>query len=496
MDAMNTIVIMSDEHTRSAMGCYGHSHASTPNLDELARRGTMFTRAYCNSPLCVPSRGSMVTGRYVHEVGCWDNAHPWEGKIPGWPHRLRENGHLVASIGKLHFRSRSDDNGFSEELLPMHVQQGIGDLTGLLRKQAVTYPAPAREGQPEKVNGGPAVIAQTAGPGESNHTHYDREITQTACDWLRKRSVSNYEKPWVLFVSFVSPHFPLTAPKRFYDLYDLDRLEMPVAYDRRARPRHPVIDALRRIWNFDDYFPDEMTVRRAIAGYLGLCSFVDDNVGQILKQISALGLEGDTRIIYTSDHGESLGARGLWSPSSLYEESIGIPLIMKGPDVTRGKIVDKIVSLVDLYPTLLDGAGIPMTSAERLLPGQSLFKTAMGNDPARVVLSEYHGGGSISGSFSIHLGQWKYCYYVGHPPQLFDLQNDSNELIDLAGQPKFRTTLESCERSLRTIVDPEAIDARAFRDQARTIEKHGGTDGIRSAPHRYEHALDRKLGYD
>ncbi len=496
MDAKNLLFIMSDEHTRKALGCYGSEIVRTPNLDRLAAKGTRFKAAYSNSPLCVPSRASMATGRYVHDIRCWDNGHPWDGTQPGWGHRLRQSGHPSTSIGKLHFRSSEDNNGFDEEIWPMHVRFGVGDLIGLLRKNRTTYPSSrsaAKEG--EVVINGPAMMAEAAGAGETNHSDYDLRITEAACEWLLDAQKHGDGKPWLLYVSFVSPHFPLIAPKEFYDLYPHDRVPMPIQYGPDERPSHPTVVANRDIWNYDDYF-DEAKVRRARAGYYGLCSFLDYNVGRILAALEKSGEADDTRIIYTSDHGDHLGDRGIWSCSTLYEESVGIPLIMAGPDLPAGKAVEDVVSLVDLYPTILDALGEEAPTEEAERPGTSLFRIAGGEAPDRTVLSEYHAGGSITGSFMIRNGRWKYLHHVGYAPQLFDLESDPLELDDLGEDPAHTEIRSDCEKLLRQVVDPDAANAQAFADQEAKIDAHGGVEAVISRGHFPEHAMDRYLGVE
>ena len=483
MRATNQLFLLSDEHTRGALGCYGHPLVKTPNIDALAARGTRFIAAYSNSPLCVPSRASLATGRHTHETRCWDNGHPFEGGQRSWARRLRDEGQRVVSIGKLHYRDSRDANGFSEEILPMHVRYGIGDLFGLLREEAPSY------GEV------PASLARNAGPGESNHTEYDRKITEAACRWLREAATKPADKPWTLFVSLVSPHFPLIAPPEFYALYPTSDVDWPIQYAPDERPSHPVIKALAGSWNYDDFF-DEEQVRVARAAYYGLCSFLDDNIGKVLATLEDCGLTDNTRILYSSDHGEILGNRGLWSTSVMYEESVGIPMVLAGPDVPRGEVVDTPVSLVDCYPTIVEGAGLSLLPEEINLPGQSLIDIAKGAAPDRTVLSQYHAGGSITGFFMIRRDRWKYVHYVGYPPQLFDLASDPDELKDLADKPEAASVRADCEAMLREILDPEAVNALAFSDQAVTIAKHGGAQAILERGHPGEHPIDRPLGVD
>src|SRR6185437_11671420 len=131
----NLLVIMSDEHSTKALGCYGSEIVKTPNLDRLAASGTRFSSAYCTSPVCIPSRASFAVGKYIHQVGYWDNADAYDGAVTSWHHHLRDRQHDVVSIGKLHFRETGEDHGFTEEIVPMHILEGKGDLMGLVRSE-------------------------------------------------------------------------------------------------------------------------------------------------------------------------------------------------------------------------------------------------------------------------------------------------------------------------------------------------------------------------
>ena len=198
------------------------------------------------------------------------------------------------------------------------------------------------------------------------------------------------------------------------------------------RPHHPFLDPYAHTVDYDTHFACEADVKRAIAGYSGLVSAMDENVGYVLRALRDAGLEETTRVIYTSDHGDNVGARGLWGKSTLYEESAGVPLIMAGRDVPAGRVVATPVSHIDCAPTILEAVGAPPRVAERDLPGASLFAVANGATPPRPVISEYHATGSIAGAFMLRFGHWKYCHYVSYRPQLFDLDADPEELVDVA----------------------------------------------------------------
>lgn len=463
--ANNVVFILSDEHNRDISGCYGNSIVKTPNIDALSARGTTFDNAYCNSPICVPSRASLATGNFPHRTRYWDNAHPYDGKARTWHHALRDAGHNVVSIGKLHYRSQDDDSGFSQVIHPIYVPDGLGDVYGLLRQDV----------KPRKAA---SAMAAKAGSGTSDYSDFDVRVADAAVSWLQN-APSRPDKPWVLFVSFVIPHFPLIAPREFFDLYNDVPIPMPDQYDPSERPSHPGVDAYRTVFNYDDYF-DATSLRTALQAYYGMCSFLDFNVGRVLSALGNSGQADDTVVVYSSDHGESLGNRGLWGKSVFYEDSCAIPMMMAGPGIEAGKRCKTPVSLVDMYPTILGAAGAMPEPEARDLPGEDLQKLARDGPTDRVVFSEYHAAGSASGGFMVRKGRWKLVYYVGHAPQLFDLEDDPRETRDRSGEAATSDIQANLEAELRQIVDPEAANTQAFADQALKIEQLGGADSIRA----------------
>lgn len=464
MPAHNVLLILSDEHTREALGCYGYAYAHTPNLDRLARRGTRFTNAYTTSPVCVPARASIATGRYVHDIGCWSNAQPYDGSVTSWGHRLIDQGHKVVAVGKLHYRSIEDSNGFDPEIIPLHVRDGIGWVRGLIGREAgATWD-------------GTVQFAEEIGPGWCDYNRYDLEVCDEACDWLRLEAPRHTAKPWVLYASFVSPHYPLIVPQEYYDLYDPDALP-PLRMSGTDGTDHPVVQGIRRFFNYDDHF-DQHSRRVARASYFGLCSFMDAQVGRLLEALEDSGQLDNTLVIYTSDHGELAGNRGLWTKMVMYEESAGIPMIVAGPGAAGQAVIDAPVSLIDIYPTVVQSAGLELTEAERALPGRSLLTTAQGFDGDRSLLSEYHDGGAITGMFMIRKNQWKFVYYPGYPPQLFDIENDPQESIDLGQVTGYEKICAELEGLLREITDPDIANEAAFASQATLIDELGGREGV------------------
>lgn len=464
---------MSDEHTRSVMGAYGNSIVQTPTLDKLANDGARFNNAYTPSPICVSARASFATGTQVHEHKCWSSAEPYYGQQKSWMHRVRDQGSDIVSIGKLHYRSAKDDFGFSDEILPMYLaNEGKGWPQGLLRKPVPSYPAAAE-------------LAADIGPGETTYTQYDRDITAASIEWLNnkgqeKAKLNNQnDKPWVLFVSFICPHYPLSAPQKFYDLYR--DVELPMPYDSNfdTQLKHPVMDVVKQFWNYDEYFDDAGRIE-GLRNYYGLCSFLDDNVRQVLEALDESGERDNTQIIYTSDHGDLLGNHGMWCKSCMYEDSVGIPMTLTGPGIASD-VIETPVSLTDIASTIMSfvsGEVEPVPKEQwRSQPLQGVTDAL---ESERVIFSEYHDGGSPCGIFMIRKGRWKYVYFAeNNSPLLFDMKADPQELNNLADDVSFQNTRADLHAALLLILDPEQVNLEVFIDQQKVIDAHGGLQAIK-----------------
>lgn len=462
MKRANLLFILSDQYSREVLGCYGNPIAKTPNLDQIAERGVRFDNAYTNSPICIPARASLATGRYVHEIGCWDNSFPYDGSVRSWHHRVRDQGYETDAIGKLHFKSRNDDNGFGTEIETMHVVNGIGDVLGCLRHDPNNF---------DKRSG-----ALNAGPGDSSYIRYDARNSENACRWIMKHKSG--DQPWALFLGFALPHPPTTAPLRWFEYYKQQKLPMPKQWQFDQWPQHEAMVFLRRFFQLDRPL-GENAVRRFVAAYYGLCSYVDEQIGKVLSCLQDAGLTDSTRIIFAADHGEAQGARGVFGKFSMYDESCAIPLLMCGPDMPEGKVVETPVSLIDIYPTVLEASNIGADEEERRLPGNSLLPFLSNPTVDRTVFSEYHAVGSHDAIYMLRDLRYKYIYHVGQRPQLFDARNDPEERIDLAKNPSWSRKLADLEFKLRLIANPEDTDRRAKEDQRARIASAGGEAHVR-----------------
>ena len=458
----NLLVVLSDQHQARAMSCAGHPVARTPNLDALAARGTRFTSAYTPSPICVPARAAFASGRHVHDIRLWDNAMPYIGQPRGWGHALQDKGIRVESVGKLHYRSEEDNVGFDAQHIPMHVADGVGMVWGSIRREHErVYRKDVR------------MMGDYVGPGESDYTRYDRAVTEKACQWLA--DATDDATPWCLYVGLVAPHHPLVAPPEFFDLYPLDQLPADKLHPRDGYVQHPWVSKVAAAMVGEEGWVDEQERLTAIAAYYGLTSWMDHNVGLLVQALERSGQFDNTTVIYSSDHGENLGVRGLWGKMNLYEEAAAIPLIVSPAPNSNLRLPATCAtpaSLLDVSETIIDHFSAEFPGQR---PGRSLVNLAgESSDPERSVISQYHAIGAVSGAFMLRKGPWKLIEYVGFEPELFNLVEDPEELENLASNPNYQPVLEEMKAHLRERCDPEVVNAAAFADQDAMIESYGG----------------------
>lgn len=445
---MNIVFIFSDEHAGQVMGYSGNPTVRTPNFDRLAEQSYTFGNAYCNYPICTPSRLSMLTGKYPHQIDAWDL-----GVIPNREHKtwgdyLSKVGYETILCGRTHFNGSDRLNGFSKRLLD--------DLPRWF----------SRNGRPpnrstDARRGSNSHVAE-CGPGDHEHTRYDSEVTNLAVDFLHKKASSSEEKPFLLYCGYMHPHFPLIAPKEFYSMYDSNILPLPDTWNEPLESQHPIIQHHRWSWR-NDIPPSEEIVRCALASYYALVSCLDAHVGRLIDAIDSTNLQENTVVIYTSDHGEMAGHHGMWQKQCFYEPSVKVPMIVRLPSHETG-IIKQNVSLVDILPTLLD---IVESEKPTDLPGESLLEIVrnQSNWTDRPVFSEYHAMGMMNAGFLLKEGDYKLCHYVGNEPQMFNVKVDPLENNDLALKPEYAENRSNLESSLFEIVNPELVDNHAKENQ-------------------------------
>ena len=447
MKRPNILLIMSDEHAPAVTGCYGHPLVQTPSLDSMAEEGVLFESAYCNNPICVPSRMSFLTGKYASDVNVFDNGSPLASEIPTFAHYLEASGYETTLCGRMHMVGPDRLHGFGRRLLD--------DKSDWVRigKTPVRTPEARRSSNSHVTE---------CGPGPPRWLDYDRTVTDLSERFLRDKAENPADQSWCLVASFMYPHFPLYAPQEYLDLYSLDRIDLPDLGGESLESQHPAIRQLRYFFHNDQPLPEQFT-RTALASYFALVTLTDEHIGRLLSVVDNSPLREDTVIIYLSDHGEMAGQHGIWQKQCFYESSVRVPLIVRGPHLEAGARVNANVSLVDIMPTLLDLAGTPIPEGLR---GRSLLPLLRGGAvPEQAVIAEYHAQGMLSAGYMAKKGNLKYNHYVGLPPQLFDLAADPNEFVNLAGHSNWADAQSNLHQELLAKLDPEEVDGRAKRNQ-------------------------------
>lgn len=440
----NIMLIMSDEHDPAVTGCYGHRHVLTPHLDQLASEGAIFDRAYCNSPICVPSRASFLTGQYVHEIGVWDNGSRLKGEIPTFGSYFEAAGYDTVLCGRMHMVGENRLHGFGRRL--------YDDMDAWIFNDHRPHRTPqARRNSASHVT--------ESGPGTGSWQSYDETVTSLAERFLRSRAQYPSSGPWLLACGFMFPHFPLIAPQELFDLYWPSNIAMPNLEEETFSNQHPAIQQLRYFLHNEEEMP-ESVIRSALASYYALITFTDMHVGRLVQAVDDSALRDNTIIVYISDHGEMAGAHGLWQKQCFYEPAVRVPLIVRVPGGQRSIRVPDNVSLVDVMPTLLEMASIPLPSN---IAGTSLWDNIRGLDtPQRDVFSEYHAQGMIDGGFMLKRGDWKYVHYAGgHEPQLFNVRLDPGEFLDLAQDSSHGDVRAELHQALLEVCDPDRVNELA-----------------------------------
>ena len=325
---------MTDEHGAQFSGTYGHPFIATPAMDRLAAEGVTFDAAYCNNPLCVPSRLSFMTGQYTQRCRGWDNATPLAADALTWPHLLGAAGYDVALSGKMHLIGDDPLHGFQEQLArDLHIElqhpifawdDGVPEARepwpGVVRTESRVPPGPGAEGHPAADED---AATPPTGPGRSPEIDADDEAVDAALAYLRARAHGPDARPFALCVGLIAPHFPFVVPEPFFSQYFPHHADLPALPDGHLDTLPPAARRLRRAFGFHGH--TDAQVRRARAAYYGLVSYADDKLRQLLDALDECGLVDDTVVIHTSDHGEMLGEHGLWRKMSFYEQSARVP---------------------------------------------------------------------------------------------------------------------------------------------------------------------------
>lgn len=424
------ILFIAVDDMNNDLACYGDPLVRSPNIDRLARRGVRFDRAYCQFPLCNPSRASIMTGLRPDRTRVFDLFYHFRTEIPDvvtLPQLFLNHGYLSARVGKIYHYGNPGDIGTSGLDDPpswQEVHNPAGTDKTLLEPEFINY-TPRR--------GLGAAMALFADPSGRDEDHTDGKVATQAIAMLE----AHRDQPFFIAVGFYKPHTPYVAPKKYFDLYPLDQIQVP-DMPRGYRDSVPAAAlASTRPWPYFAVTKDE--ARRCKQAYYAAISFVDAQIGRVLDAVDRLGLADHTIIVFWSDHGYSLGTHGLWMKMNCFEDAARVPLVIAGPGIAPGTSPDP-VELVDVYPTLADLAGLPPpadlagTSLRPLLdhPGAAWDRPAF----TQVQRGDFAG-------HSVRTARWRYTEWDEgrRGTELYDEQADPGEMHNLASDPALAATI-------------------------------------------------------
>ncbi len=418
----NILLIMADQLAARYLGAYGHPLVKTPNLSRLAKEGVVFENCYSTSPLCAPARATVMNGLLPSRTGVYDNAAEFPSAIPTWAHYLRMQGYQTCLSGKMHFVGPDQLHGLEERLTTDIYPADFGWTPDWRLKQ-------------ERIDWWYHNMTSVLQPGIaeiSNQLEFDDDVAFQAIRKLYDYARFTPEKPFAMLTSFTHPHDPYAARRKFWDLYSDAEIDLPKipAMARSKLDAHS--QRLYDVSAMDDYTVTEADIRAARHGYYANISYIDDLVGQLLSTLEATGQLENTIIIFTSDHGDFLGERGLWYKMSYLEPSAHIPLIIWNPKTIKARRVKEPVSLADLLPTMAELGGT--TTLARPVDGRSLVPLLKGEpeNPNATAWGEYLAEGAVAPMYMLRRGPWKFIHSPIDPDQLFNLVDDPQEMNNLA----------------------------------------------------------------
>ncbi len=487
MTRPNILVVMADQLAPHFTGAYGHKVAKTPHLDALAARGMRFDAAYCNSPLCAPSRFSFMSGQHISRIAAYDNASEFKASVPTFAHYLKSLGYRTCLAGKMHFVGPDQMHGFED------------------RVTTDIYPAdfawtPDWEAPDERIDKWYHNMQTVKESGVAHATFqidYDDEVGFAANRWLfdvaRDKALGN-DAPFAMVASFIHPHDPYVARPEWWNLYTDDEIDLP-AFVPALEDQDPfsrrLLDGIEA-----SYVPlTEEEILRARHAYLANVSYFDSKIGELVQTLEETGELDSTIVIVTADHGDMLGERGLWYKMNFFEHSARIPLVMAGPGIAVGA-AQNAVSLVDLLPTFIDIGGGDETMIGEPIDGRSLMPLARGaEDPVDEAIGEYCAEMTGYPVIMIRRGPLKYIHCDSDPPQLYDLSADPMETKNLVSDPSYSDAKTRFAAEVAERWDGSALRKKIIATQKSRRALHAAMEAGASEPWDYNPPSDASQQY-
>ena len=470
----NILLIVADQMAAPALPMYGNTVVRAPNMERLAAAGSTFDSAYCVSPLCAPSRFSLLTGKLCSHIGAYDNASELPATVPTIAHYLRFLGYRTCLSGKMHFIGPDQLHGYETRLTTEIYSAGLELALAIWPENAQLA---TQLGFPPDWGGAVGAVVN-AGPCErSLQIDYDDEVQFHAVRQIYDFARDDDQRPFFLTVSFTQPHDPFTCAQAYWDLYSDEEVGLPKIPRPDDEAMHPVEKSLLEFtgfWKRETVTEAEIVAARR--AYYGMISDVDARIGELLEALRRTGQLNDTLVILTADHGEMLGERGQWYKRNFFEPSVRVPLVFCGPlGEAAPSRIGLHVSQLDLLPTLFSVAGGRADNFVGSPDGRDLSPLLAGNplEAENRVVSELLCDGVTGPNMMIREDRWKYWYSHGNPPMLFDLDADPDEQLNLAGESDHHDTLASFEAQLEERWNVESLKSAVLESQrARMLVCH------------------------
>jgi len=471
MKQQNILIIMADQLTAKALGCYGNTEVKSPNIDRLAAEGSLFESAYSSSPLCTPARYAFMTGQNISQCGGYDNASYMPATMPTFAHYLRLMNYKTCLSGKMHFVGPDQLHGFEERVTTDIYPADFGWI-------------PDWENSDERIDlwyHNMSSVKQAGISSITNQLAYDDEVGAQSMRAIYDHARSEDDRPLCLVSSFIHPHDPYATRQKYWDLYDDVDIQLPTVPRPESNDQDAHNKRLECVIDIDAYDVSDEEIINARRAYYGNVSYVDEWVGRLRETLDECGMADNTTIIFTSDHGDMLGEYGLWYKMSFREWSCRIPMIIHQPQRYDSSNISQPVSQVDILPTLMDiaseGSNTVKPAEIDPLNGRSLIPLCDGNtdDDPNVCVSEYLAEGTGAPMLMIRRGQYKFICCITDPDQLFDLEADPDEQNNLAtdnATEQQSAVLASFREEAKNYWNAEAIQQTVINDQQRRRQVH------------------------
>ena len=465
----NFLFIMADQLAAPALSIYGDKIAKTPAMDKLAKDGVVFKNAYCNLPMCGPSRASLHAGRLPFSIAMYDNASEFMASIPTFAHYLRDLGYQTELAGKMHFVGADQLHGYHKrhttEIYPANFAWTVDWSKG-------------RGYRPTNLTMAPVI--ESGSCVRTLQMDYDDEVTYHGVQAIYDLARRQTNDPWMLTVSFTHPHSPFVISDEFWDLYDHNDIPLPIVPPLGLDEMDHLSRNLHYCQARDQFTITDDHRRNAKHAYYGMISYIDSKIAALKTALERSGMADDTIIIFTADHGEMMGERGMWYKQHFFEWASHVPLVFYAPKRWPASRVAKNCSLVDIMPTLLDLAiEGNFTNYVGPIDGKSLAPVLHGDSShmSDIVISEFAADGSTGPSRMVKRGSMKYMDLEGSDTLLFDLDQDPHELNNLIDDPAHAESATELQAICEGGWNRQEMHAIIAADQRRRLKVHQATGG-------------------